>query len=216
MLNTQKAEQYHNILSIIIYIYIYIYEFLVIGSKKEWRYFEMSRSTEKFVFFRIYLFILFLHTCMFPVWCFRQRTCMAQGLVNGIFNETWTHSCLQFEWFSVNYVVFYEIASFFFLECVSLSFYFTPHLILIFDTLCVCVCVCVLEWFRISLTILCVCVCVGVVSDFTNSYFFSVYVWSCVLSFFFCVYMYISMYVCFHVCVCVCVCGWFMFYLTLV
>ena len=39
--------------------------------------------------------------------------------------------------------------------------------------------------------VLCVCVCVGVVSDFTYSYFFSVYVWMCVLRFF-----PVCMYVC--------------------
>ncbi len=51
----------------------------------------MSRSMKRFVFFRIYLVILFLHTCMFPACCFRQRTYMAQGLVNGVLNET--HVC---------------------------------------------------------------------------------------------------------------------------
>ena len=39
--------------------YIYIYVCIYI-------YFKIGRSTKKFVFFRIYLFILFLHTCMFP------------------------------------------------------------------------------------------------------------------------------------------------------
>ena len=48
----------------------------------------MSRSTKRFVFFKIYSFILFLHTCMFPACCFRQRTYMAQGLVNRVLNET--------------------------------------------------------------------------------------------------------------------------------
>ena len=47
----------------------------------------MSRSTKGFVFFRIHLFILFLRTCMFPACCFRQRTCMSQGFVNGLLNE---------------------------------------------------------------------------------------------------------------------------------
>ena len=37
--------------------------------------------------------------CMFPDCCFRQRTYMAQGLVNGVLNETWTHYCSQFEYF---------------------------------------------------------------------------------------------------------------------
>ena len=35
-------------------------------------------------FFRIYSFILFLHTCMFLAWCFRQRTYMEQCHVNGV------------------------------------------------------------------------------------------------------------------------------------
>ena len=48
----------------------------------------MSRSTKRFIFFRIYLFILFLHTCMFPACWFHQRTYMAQDLVNGVLNET--------------------------------------------------------------------------------------------------------------------------------
>ena len=46
----------------------------------------MNRSTKRFIFFKIYLFIYsiisFLHTCMFPAYCFRQRAYMAQGLVN--------------------------------------------------------------------------------------------------------------------------------------
>ena len=45
-------------------------------------------------FLRIYSFILFLHTCMFPACCFCQRRYMAQGLINGVLNETWTHLCL--------------------------------------------------------------------------------------------------------------------------
>ncbi len=63
--------------------------------------FKIAKSTKRFLFFGIYVFIMFLHTCMFPACCFRQRTYMAQGLVNGVLNETWTQLCLQFEWFSV-------------------------------------------------------------------------------------------------------------------
>ena len=40
----------------------------------------MSRSRKRFVFFRIYLSVLFLHMCMFPAYYFRQRTHMAQDL----------------------------------------------------------------------------------------------------------------------------------------
>ena len=65
-------------------------------------YIKIGGSTKRFVFFEfIHLFILFLHTCMFPACCFRQRTYMPQSLVNGVLNVTWTHLCLQFEWFSV-------------------------------------------------------------------------------------------------------------------
>ena len=33
--------------------------------------------------------------CMFPACYFRQKTYIAQGLVNGILNETRPHSCLH-------------------------------------------------------------------------------------------------------------------------
>ena len=56
-----------------VYMYIYIYIYI---------YIKMSMSTKRLVFFRVYSFISFLHTCMFPGCCFRQRTYMAQGLVN--------------------------------------------------------------------------------------------------------------------------------------
>ena len=35
--------------------------------------------------------------CMFPASCFCQRTYKALGLVKGVFNETWTNLCLQFD-----------------------------------------------------------------------------------------------------------------------
>ena len=71
--------------------------------------------------------------------------------------------------------------------------YFTPHLLLIFDTLSVCVCV----WFRISLIVIFLCECVNV--------YFEIFV---------CVHMYIYIYVCCHLFVFVHV--QFMFYSTLV
>ena len=93
------------------------------------------------------LFILFLHTCMFPGCCFRQRTNMAEGLVNGVLNETWTHSCLQFEWFSVGYR-FIQRSFNLFLECVYISLFY-PSLIYFCRYECV---FCALECFWISLT----------------------------------------------------------------
>ena len=61
---------------------------------------KMRRSTKRFVFFKDFFF-LFLYRCMFPACCFCQTIYIAQNLVNGALNETWIHSCLQFEWFSV-------------------------------------------------------------------------------------------------------------------
>ena len=57
-------------------------------------YFKIGRSTKRFVFSKfIYLFICLVFTymlymCMFPACCFRQRTYMAQGLVNRVLSET--------------------------------------------------------------------------------------------------------------------------------
>ena len=49
------------------------------------------------------LFFLFLHTCyiyicMFPASCFRNRKYVAQGLFNGVLNETWIHFCFQYKY----------------------------------------------------------------------------------------------------------------------
>ena len=48
----------------------------------------MSKSTKRFVVFKIYLYILFSHACVFPTCCFRRRTNMAEGLDNGVLSET--------------------------------------------------------------------------------------------------------------------------------
>ena len=48
----------------------------------------MSRSTKRFILFRIYLSLLFLYTCMFPGCRFRQRTYMTKCLVKRVLKET--------------------------------------------------------------------------------------------------------------------------------
>ena len=48
----------------------------------------MNKSMNRFVFFRIYLFISFLHMDMFPACCFRQRTDVVRGLMTGVLKET--------------------------------------------------------------------------------------------------------------------------------
>ena len=68
--------------------------------------------------------------CMYLACYFRQRTYVAQGLIDGVLNETWTHSCSQFECFSIWLWVLYRGYPPFFLECVYLSLLYAS---LIFD-----------------------------------------------------------------------------------
>ena len=62
---------------------------------------------KRFVFFEFIYFVLIyvLYMCMFPACCFRHRTYIAQGLVNGVLIET----CPQFEGFSVGYEFYIEV-----------------------------------------------------------------------------------------------------------
>ena len=151
----------HTLVYIYIYIYMHIYDEYVL---------------DEICIFWSYLFILSLYTCMFPALCFRQRTCMAQGLGNGVFKETWTHSCLQFEWFWVGYI---------FLCRSLLSFSYNVFLLVYFS---------LIHFWS-----------VGVVSDFTYSYF-SLCIFERVSLDFFCVriyiYIYIYIYACFHLWLC--------------
>ena len=55
---------------------------------------------------------------MFPACCFRQRVYVAHGLVNGVLNETCTHSRFQFKWLLVGQAGLYRCHSPSFLECV--------------------------------------------------------------------------------------------------
>ena len=71
-----KCKQFiHCIQYIYIKKFINIYKFsFLVGPKWEKRkYFKMNISTKRLVSFKE-LSILFLHTCMFPTCCFRQRT----------------------------------------------------------------------------------------------------------------------------------------------
>ena len=47
-----------------------------------------------YIYMYIYIYI-YIYIC--PAWCFRQRTCLAEGLVSGVFNETWCYSRFMFE-----------------------------------------------------------------------------------------------------------------------
>ena len=53
-------------------------------------YFKIGRSSKRFVSFEFIYFVLvyMLYMRMFLACCFRQRAYVAQGLVNGVLNET--------------------------------------------------------------------------------------------------------------------------------
>ena len=115
-------------------------------------------------FFRIYLFCSFICVC-FQLIAFVREHVWHKALLMGYSMrlELMTVCSLNCFHFGMG---FYGGHSSFSLSVFTLVC-FTPHLLLIFDMLSVCL-----------------CVCIGVISDYTTSYFFSVYVWMCVLRFF--------------------------------
>ena len=176
------------------YIYEIIYKNGCCRSKERIRiYFKIRRYTKRFVYFKFIYFVLtyVLYICMFPACCFRQRTYGAQGLFNGALNETWTHSCFQYNWHLVWQTGLYRGRCFYFLECVY--FCFTR----------------LWFWYVYSCVCVCVCVGVGVVLGFMNGFFLCVSVYHrefCGFKFTgspFSFFSYIYTYVC--VCVCMCV-----------
>ena len=134
---------------------------------------------------------MFLHTCYIYV-CFQLvtfvRKHVAQGLVNGVLKETWTHSCFQYKWPLVGQAGLYRGCCPSFLECVYFGLLYQS---LIFDV-CVCVCVLALEWFGVSLTVFfCVSVYLGEFCGFkftgsSFSFFLYMYTRVCFQLFFFC------------------------------
>ena len=113
---------------------------------------------ERFVFFEFIYFVLtyvlylcitfVLYICMFPACCFRQRTCVAHGLLNGVLNETWTHSCFQYKWFLSGWICFYKGFCSSFLEYVYFGLLYPSLIFDMFLVVCVCVCVYVCVGFR--------------------------------------------------------------------
>ena len=77
-----------------IYIYIYIYNY-VYEEKYNLKWEDPRRDLYLLNFF-VLTYVLYM--CMFSACCFCQRICVAQGLVNGVLNATWTHFSLLFEW----------------------------------------------------------------------------------------------------------------------
>ena len=150
------------------YIIIYIYINVGCRSKERIRiYFKIGKSTKRFVFFEFIYFVLtyMLYICMFPTCCFRQRKCVAQDLLNGVLNETWTHSCFQYKWLLSGQTGLYRGPCSSFLECVYFGLLYLSLIFDMFIVVCVCVCMCVcvyvlkLEWFWVSLkAFFCMCI----------------------------------------------------------
>ena len=158
-----------------IYIYIYIYRWLLQGQRKNKDIFKIEMSTKRFLLFNLsisFLHTCYIYTCMFPACCFHERTCVAQGILNGVLNETWTHSCFQYKWILSGWTCFYKGFCAFFLECIYFGLLYPS---LMFDMfIVVSVCVCVLKWFWVSLTaFICIMGCF-VAFKFTGSSFFFV------------------------------------------
>ena len=172
-------------------MYIYIYKDGCCRSKERIRiYFKIRRSTKRFVFFEfIYLILTYvLYICMFPARCFRQKTYVAQGLFNGVLNETWTHSRFQYKWPLVGQAGLYWDRCSYFLECVYFGLLYPSLIFDIFIVVCVRAraCVLALEWFWISLTAFFLCVNGEFCGfKFTGSSFS-----------FFCICIHMSVYVC--------------------
>ena len=101
-------------------------------------------------------FIYFVLTC---VYFSSMLLSSAQGFVNGLFNETWTHSCLQFEWFFSWLWVYMELSPLFFFECVCLYLLYPSLVFGIWYVLLLCVCIAIV-WISLTVIFLCVCVCV--------------------------------------------------------
>ena len=128
-----------------IYIYIYIYKDGCWKSKERIRiYFEIKRSTKRFLFFGFIYFVLayVLYICMFPVCCLRQRKYVTQGLVSGVLIETWTHSCFQYKWPLVGQAGLYRGRYSSFRECVSFGLLYPSLIFTMSIVVCVCVSVC--------------------------------------------------------------------------
>ena len=162
---------------------------------------------------------MFLHTSMFLAWCFRQRTCMAQGFVMRYSMRLELTSVCSLNGFQLCFF-FMKVPPFFFLECISLHLLYPSLACDIWYILWVCMCM--LKWFWISLTIIFfLCVCWSGLGFHLKFFFFSMYVWMDVLRLVcVCVYIYIYIYTHTNIYVClfpfVCMRLWFICYSTLV
>ena len=149
---------------IYIYIYIYIYmdQFIYI-CMYVYIYILKWVGPQRDLYFLgfIYLFILFLRTCMFPVDAFIREHVWHKALLMGYSMRLELTCVCNLNGFQL-VMGFYEGRCFFF-ECISLSLLYPSFTFDIWYIVCVWG-----EWFRISLIVI----------------FFSVCMWMCVLRFF--------------------------------
>ena len=184
MLKWKTAVQLdtHTHTHIYIHFLIYIYSFkkIVVGPKREEKYFKIGRSTKRFVFIYlfIYLFILFLHSYIRVVASVREHIWL-KALLMG-------HS-VRLELTCVSTLIHFQLViglyrghPLFFLDCVYLSLLYPSLIFDVFLSLCVCVCVCVCwSGFSISLTV----IFSLNVREWVSWRFFCVYIWECGLKF---------------------------------
>ena len=114
--------------------YIYIYILKLVGSRRDLYFFEFINFVLTYV----------LYICMFPACCFRQRTYVAQGLVNG--GTQWDLNSLLFaDWMFFSWLgrVLYRGYSPFYSECIYFSLLYPSWIFDMFIVVCAYVCVCV-------------------------------------------------------------------------
>ena len=164
---------------IYIYIYIYIYIwFFVVGPKSE-IIFNICKSKKRSVFvlgfflsfFLSFFFLSFLISFVYVSNLLLSSDSMyVKSSFNGVLNETWTFSCCILNCFQL-VMGFWRSLPYFYLSGFTLDS-FIPHLLLIFDKLCVYVCVRVcwayLVFYLQLFFPLCVCECVS--WDFIHVY----------------------------------------------
>ena len=89
----------------------------------------------------IYIYI-YIYICMFPAWCFHQRTYLVQDLVNGVSKKLELTRVCSLNGFYLLMVFFMNAGPSFFLDCVFLCLLYLSFTFWYLGCVCVCVCWC--------------------------------------------------------------------------
>ena len=106
-------------------------------SKERMKYSKIGRSTKRFAFFRIYLFSLFLHTCMFPASYFVRKYIWHQVLLMGYSVRLELTRAYNLNDFQLVMGLYRGHPPFFF-ECVYLRLLYPSLIFDVFVVVCVC------------------------------------------------------------------------------